>query len=92
MMNHPYGYGYGYGLGYIPPYYAGGYGYNVVGGYGMNGYYDGLGYYPYSTAGYAFACFFTLLMTFIVVYVLAVIFIALWRIAIDDDFILDDDD
>ena len=54
----------------------------------MNGYYDGVGYYPYSTAGYAFACFF---MTFIVVYVLAVIFIALWRIAMDDDFILDDD-
>ena len=28
MMNHHYGYG--YGPGYIPPYYAGGYGYNAI--------------------------------------------------------------
>jgi hypothetical protein len=45
----------------------------------MTGYYAGGGYYPYSTAGYVFSCIFTLLMVFIVTWVLAVVVSAIFR-------------
>lgn len=81
MMSHPYGYGMGM---MPPPYYMGGYGYNVVGGYGLNGYTSGGAYYPYSGFGTVMAWLFGMLTLFFVIYFTIILFQLVWRITRDE--------
>lgn len=90
MMSHPYYYGGGYGYAAPPPAYYGGYGYDVVGGYGVSGYAVNGVYYPYSPVGQAIGAIFGLLTVFILVYFIVWLLIWMWRHANDfDDY--DDD-